>query len=481
MTESKQDYEELQIKKIPFYRSLVGRTVIAITTVLIILFCIDAWFRFAHLSRNMTSQFMAGAQQTADITAEGLARPIWDFSHEQIQKQVQALRKSDLYCGASIKDINNNIIFKDDINKYDVDDISIERDIFFGKSPTTQDKIARLSLCFRKAQLKEHLYNEALYTLIYQLITAAIIITIVALSILQITKPLKKLRYTLRDLASNWKPINDPVLMQHNEIGRVTAILNHQMKLIDRSRRLLQEAKDMADTASAAKSEFIANMSHELRTPLNAIIGFSEVISHNGNGTIKEQYMGYVRDIHKSGLNLLNIINSILEFSQVDYGRITVNSDEVNIVSVAKKAVKSLEEKALDAGVRIHTSFGGESIIIISDEQKLKRVLVNILSNAIKFTPRGGDVYFNILRQETSQDFVILEIKDSGIGISEEDMERLFKPFTQLDSKMTRRYDGTGLGLFISKKFIERLDGKLHLESEEKVGTTVQISLPYCI
>lgn len=481
LPDDKEEFEKSILKTPPFFNSLVGRSILSLSFLLLILFSIDAWVRFGHMRSDMIEQFIAGAKQTADITAESLVHPVWDLNQEQLKKQIGALRQSEQYCGAEIADTEGSLIFKDAVIEDEPEDIILNRDLIFTKGNAKPEKIGTLSLCFRMGNLKKHIAHEIKHIVVYQLAATFFILAMVSMVIIAVTRePLKKLRFALNNIATNLQPIDDPMLMQNNEIGRITKILNYQIKQINRSQKLLQEAKDIADAASAAKSEFIANMSHELRTPLNAIIGFSEIMSMGKGCQLSDKQKEYLSGIHSSGTHLLDIINRILEFSQIGYGRILISSEEINITNLAKKCTNAMKQQAKDMGINFHVTIADEDVIIRSDEQKIRRILLNVLSNAIKFTAHGGDVWFS-MRQADSENRIIFEIKDNGIGISPKDMEKLFKPFSQVDGKLARKYEGTGLGLFVAKRFVECLGGELRLESTVNSGTTVLVILPTCV
>ncbi len=233
-----------------------------------------------------------------------------------------------------------------------------------------------------------------------------------------------------------------------------------------------------AEAESRNKSLFLANISHELRTPLNAIIGFSEFIKNETSGPIENpQYAEYIKDIHSSGVHLLSLINDILDYSKAEAGKLEMLAEEVDITKVIRNSVRLVSPRADEAKVRLTEDVPKEHFILKTDAKKLKQVMLNLLSNAVKFTPAGGTVKTTIWRN-LADDSIMVEVRDSGIGIAPKDISRAMAPFGQVDNALSRKYEGTGLGLPLTRKFVELMGGQFSIQSEVNVGTTVTFSLP---
>jgi signal transduction histidine kinase len=235
-------------------------------------------------------------------------------------------------------------------------------------------------------------------------------------------------------------------------------------------------ARDAAEQSSRAKSAFLANMSHELRTPLNAVIGFSQLIGRDGTPT-EAKRIEYAHDIENGGLHLLGLINDILDFSKAEAGELEIDHDDLLLNDVLDFSVRMMRPQAERAKVALTAADHTAAFIFFgADQRRMRQIILNLLSNAIKFTPPGGTITVGL--SECADGSVELVVRDTGIGISDSDRERVFEPFFQVEEELTRSREGTGLGLPLTKRLIELHGGTLKLESVLGAGTAVHVIFP---
>ena len=239
----------------------------------------------------------------------------------------------------------------------------------------------------------------------------------------------------------------------------------------------LIEAREAAELASAQKSEFLANISHEIRTPLNAILGFSEVMKARRFGAIEnDKYSGYVNDIHSSGEHLLSLINDLLDLSKVEAGKLELNFASVDLGEVISQAISVLSESATSARVIVRSSVQDGLPNVVADQRSMRQIMLNLLSNAIKFTGAGGQVVISARLESAGH--VSLKIKDTGHGMSDEQIQRAMEPFRQVEEVASGDSPGTGLGLPLTKALAEANRAGFAISSEREVGTMVEITFP---
>jgi signal transduction histidine kinase len=248
-------------------------------------------------------------------------------------------------------------------------------------------------------------------------------------------------------------------------------------QVVEEKNKLITAALAEAVRANKSKSEFLATMSHELRTPLNAIIGFSDIIKRELFGSIEnERYSDYARDIHQSGSHLLAIINDILDLAKAESGKLQLNEHEFDLTETLEACMRMCSGRA-DAGKVEMIFFGGQSEIrAYADERLVLQIVANLVTTAIKFTPEGGTV--RIYVSANLQKGIGIKVTDTGIGIAPENIERVLRPFEQVETSYARKHGGSGLGLPYAKRLTELHGGDLTIESELGKGTAVSVSLP---
>lgn len=247
-----------------------------------------------------------------------------------------------------------------------------------------------------------------------------------------------------------------------------------EIKVKERTKEL-EMSRIQAEAANRAKSDFLANMSHELRTPLNAIIGFSEMMYDGMTGPLNDKQKAFLSDVVESAKHLLILINDILDLSKVEVGMIKLELKDCSVKDLIEKSMIMFKEKALRQRIVLTTEMVGGVNMVEVDDRRLRQVMLNLLSNAMKFTPDGGSVSVVVKR---AGDFIEFSVSDTGIGISKEDQKKLFIPFQQLDNIYTKKYEGTGLGLTLCEKIVELHGGRIWVESEVGKGSTFKFVIP---
>jgi two-component system cell cycle sensor histidine kinase PleC len=269
---------------------------------------------------------------------------------------------------------------------------------------------------------------------------------------------------------------NERTLIARNiELTNSQQALEYQAQQLAELAQKYADEKSRAEEASQAKSEFLANMSHELRTPLNAIIGFSEIMESGMFGKLgSEKYYEYCTDIRDSGVYLLDVINDILDMAKIEAGRMPVNIEAVKLEDIVSDAMRVVSVRAGEKKLMCRTEIC-DDLTVRADRRAIKQILLNLISNAVKFTPEGGQIAVRAKRSSAS---AFLVIEDSGIGIAKEALKKLGRPFEQVESQLTKTQAGSGLGLAIAKSLAELQGGRMRIRSIENVGTTVFLRLP---
>ncbi|MCC7049465.1 MAG: PAS domain-containing protein [Alphaproteobacteria bacterium] len=245
---------------------------------------------------------------------------------------------------------------------------------------------------------------------------------------------------------------------------------------IARREQALRREKEAAELANRGKSEFIASMSHELRTPLNAIIGFSELMANETMGPLgNPRYRAYCGDILDSGRHLLGIVNDVLDISKIESGKLVLHEEPVEVAAVVNAAMHLVRERAEIAEVAVESWLMEDMPLLFADERLVKQVLLNLLSNAVKFTPKQGRV---AVRGGIEHNCVVLQVQDTGIGMDPADIPRAMERFSQIDNSLSRRHEGTGLGLYLVKLFADLHQATIELKSARGVGTTATLRFP---
>jgi signal transduction histidine kinase len=336
----------------------------------------------------------------------------------------------------------------------------------------------RLELVSDTHELTTRLWNDVGITFLITLAAGAVAVALASRLQRLVSEPILH----LVGVAARVQKTEDYSLraLRHggDELGRLVDAFNGMLAQIRRRDEALTEARDHAEEVSRTKSAFLANMSHELRTPLNAIIGYSEILQEDAARTGQEALVPDLVKIHGAGRHLLGLINDILDLSKIEAGKMTIHVEAFDVGVVLRDVQSTVMPLVEKNGNTLDIERADDVGEMRSDVTRLRQVLLNLLSNACKFTTNGRVVLAARLQEVDGRTVVVFSVRDSGIGMTAEQVARLFRPFTQADSSTTRRYGGTGLGLAISRAFCQMLGGDIVVESEPGQGSTFIVTVP---
>jgi signal transduction histidine kinase len=289
-----------------------------------------------------------------------------------------------------------------------------------------------------------------------------------------VVRPIHAIADTMEVVAGGNLGHEVPYEGRKDEIGILSRALRYFRDKVSENQKLYA-AKVSADEANRAKSEFLASMSHELRTPLNAILGYSEIIKNGMFGPAGERYCEYARDIHQSGIHLLALINDVLDLSKLEAKQFKLRDEIVQIGELADSCISLTEPQAKQGKLTVKKQVPASLPALLADEVRVRQILTNLLSNAVKFTPEGGHIHISAAEINGG---IAITVTDTGIGIPRDQLAKVLEPFHQIDSKISRKHQGTGLGLALAKNLAELHGGTLTIDSEVNEGTSVTIAFP---
>ncbi len=445
---------------------LLAVQIIVVSLALVLFFIFMEYNRYRVLEEELSERF----ESIADSLVAPIANSVWNYDLQTLQIALAPLSYNPGFVTAYIKDNDGDVLasYGEQQNLTSPDHISILKTLEtlrFGKVKT----VGTLQLIYNKSVNNEQMLKHLLIDGLILLIIAGVLLWVTTFTVQRlIGVPLQRLILSIQDAKSSNKR-QQVDWSSKDEIGYLVQAYN------DLQKKQIAYENDL-QKSNKAKSDFIANMSHELRTPLNAIIGFSQMMTHQTFGELGDKhYEQYAIDIEKSGQHLLELINDILDISKIEAGRFKLRKSKVDLNGLIESTIQMVKPELGEKQIEITTDITANLPQLMLDQTSIKQVLLNLLSNSIKFTPNHGEIK---IKAGYSNHNLMISVDDTGCGIAHEDLERVLKPFEQVGDVYHKEREGTGLGLSISNKIMELHGGTLEIESSLGVGTTVSVYFP---
>jgi len=393
---------------------------------------------------------------------------------KDIQDKIKKLSENIYKIEKELSEMKNNISYSAETGEFVTKRVDWEL-----KEDEKKDYIKTIRKILNQDTIKEIQNTVELQQITFLIIAGVLLLAL--LFLIMSNKVSNALQNNIKDLTKTFKSLSKISGHEEDIDLDTTEGQKNAYAVIEDSIQVLKESKDKAIKANESKSMFLANMSHEIRTPLNGIVGFTELLTHT---KLDEEQLEFVETIEKSSENLLSIINDILDLSKIESEKIEIEEIVFDPLFHFEQAAELYGAKAAEKNIDL--SFYIDPLLneynIKGDPTRLKEVIINLMSNAVKFTPKNGNIKVNIItkgRDKNDKLKVYFEVKDSGIGIEKDKIGLIFQAFSQADSSTTRKFGGTGLGLTISSKFVELMGGKLQVKSEYGNGTTFYFEIPF--
>ncbi len=469
--------------KIPWHSSLVFRSMLSIFLLLSIIIGAASYISISNQKKEHATELDNEATYISRITTQAVAMPLWNIDNAQVQQQLASLRGSKSICGARVLDSRGYEFANSGYPKnLSPSQKAYSQDILYDNpqvSGNNMENIGKLELCISNTELEAKLDVAIKIQLIFfSMITVAVLGAYYA-SLMILVAPLLHIRHAMEELATTMKPIRDPALTKENEIGALSNSFNKMVISLSKTYNALKISREKAVKADHSKTEFLANMSHELRTPLNIIIGMTQIMEHDD---IPKEFRESFSLINRSSNTLLAIVNDILDLTKIEAGEMRLENITFALGAKIDHVAKAMESLAGQKGLSLTCENWTGGHIVMGDPLRFERVLVNLIGNAIRYTEKGGiTVRAAIKETNFNQIRFTCEIIDTGIGIPEDKIDKIFDKFSQADTSTTRKYGGTGLGLTITKQLVEMMGGKIGVESKEGDGTTFWIQIPFVL
>ena len=500
--------------------SLRTRLVAVVVGVIAASFSLAAIENIQQTTSSLQAQLDDHAERAVELQAKALSTPVWNLDDREISAQLTALTAAGDFARAVVTDEEGRIIAATSRPNYPIGSLTeAELQVSYPIVDEVGETLGELTVLVvqdRVAAARERAIRDQAWGFVIVAFLATLV-TLIAIS--SVVRPIRSITNTMGRLKKGEVELEIPGTDRRDEIGKMARALQvFQANAVQLNQALEKEiglnalqrdteaqlrqlnvdlerivgertaeleqavevasaAREEAEASNRAKSEFLAAMSHELRTPLNAIIGFSEVTRTETLGPMgNDKYLEYASDIFESGQHLLSLINDILDLSKVESGKDELIEEDIAVPQLSNSVIRLIGQRAREQGVLLERDVPDDLPGVFADDRKLKQILMNLLANAVKFTQRGGTV--RLTARYRPNDGHVFEVADTGIGMASQDVPKALSRFRQVDGDLNRRFEGTGLGLPLTKALVEQHGGTLEIRSELGVGTTVTVSLP---
>lgn len=414
----------------------------------------------------------ARATAMAELQVRAISQPMWELNLDQVQRLVETLIRNPDFVGARLIDERDRLMHRFGVLTGE-DIFTVTLDVPHVLGPN-HSKLGQLTVAVSSKSLAEAVTRQLWVAGVALAIGVIGVVAVGYLALRQfIFRPVGLLLNAIQHVErKEWRQVD---WSSNDQLGVVSAAFNRMVATLSSNELELRRAVRQVEEAAKAKDEFLASVSHELRTPLNAILGFSEVLKDEMFGPLgSARYRSYAEDIYNSGSHLLNVINDILDLSKVAAGKFELFEKESDLAEIVEASVNLVRERAQRAQLSLSTELDPRLPMLFADELRIKQILINLLTNAVKFTEPGGRVW--ISAKQRLDGGVDLSVSDTGIGMSADDIPKALSAFGQVEPVLSRTHEGTGLGLPLVKALCDLHGARLHLDSAPKVGTVVTVT-----
>jgi two-component system sensor histidine kinase/response regulator len=463
---------------ISWHQSLAVRTVLSILAMLLLILLAKFYYNIHHWQKYLESELDRNTNEVAALVSRNVAQELVHDTKEHIDKQLLGLKGIHYFCGARVYDAAGALVadasFPTLLNKTQyIKRIRIQKN--GEKSDQISGSLGMLELCVDRSSVADEI--DSIERLQFFLsIVIVVIVGLFCFVLLQIIfRPLRKIHTAMQNLKGDMQPISDPALLKHDEIGELVSSFNQMAIDLSAAYDNLKSAKEGAERANTIKSDFLANMTHELRTPLNSIIGMNNLVLESDLSPDNRKMLEIVRE---SSNLLLDLVNDVLDISKIEAGEVKFEAIRFDMEACIHSCIARLHVMAENKKLILRTSIREPIPFLIGDPLRIQQILSNLISNAIKYTDYGN------ITVETSHEILgdgrlklLCRVIDTGVGIADHKIDKLFKKFQQSDDSNTRIFGGTGLGLAIVAKLVEQMGGSVGVNSVPGSGSTFWFEL----